>query len=65
MSFRNIIFPELARIGKALASPKRLEIIDFLCQRDFSVEELAEAVDAISEALLWDMPQTNLRIDCK
>lgn len=39
---KNIVFPELARIGKALSSPARLEILDWLCQRDFSVEELAE-----------------------
>lgn len=39
---KTIVFSELARMGKALASPTRLELLDWLCQRDFSVEELAE-----------------------
>lgn len=46
MSLKSAIFPELARIGKALASPKRLELLDFLCQREFGVEELAEVMEA-------------------
>jgi rhodanese-related sulfurtransferase len=41
---KTIVFSELARIGKALASPIRLELLDWLCQRDFSVEELTEFV---------------------
>ncbi|MEX2382184.1 MAG: metalloregulator ArsR/SmtB family transcription factor [Opitutales bacterium] len=45
MSLKSVIFPELARIGKALASSKRLELIDFLCQREFGVEELAEVME--------------------
>ncbi len=39
---KTIVFSELARIGKAMSSPTRLELLDWLCQRDFSVEELAE-----------------------
>jgi len=37
------LFEQAARIGKALASPKRLEIIDLLVQGEWSVEELANA----------------------
>lgn len=44
MSLKNAVFPELARLGKALSSPLRLEILDWLCQRDFSVEELASTI---------------------
>jgi rhodanese-related sulfurtransferase len=32
----------LSRIGKALASPKRLELLDLLCQTERTVEQLAE-----------------------
>lgn len=35
------IYEQLARLTKALASPSRLELIDLLCQRECSVEELA------------------------
>lgn len=43
--FKDRIYGEFARIGKALASPRRLEILDLLAQREWSVEELAEATD--------------------
>lgn len=39
--FKDEIYGELARIGSALASPKRLEILDLLSQRERSVENLA------------------------
>lgn len=32
------LYDQVARIGKALASPKRLELIDLLCQGEKSVE---------------------------
>lgn len=35
------LYEQVARIGKALASPKRLELIDLLCQGEKSVELLA------------------------
>jgi rhodanese-related sulfurtransferase/DNA-binding transcriptional ArsR family regulator len=35
------LFDQFARIGRALASGRRLEILDFLAQRERSVEELA------------------------
>ncbi|WP_051669379.1 ArsR/SmtB family transcription factor [Bryobacter aggregatus] len=39
--FKNSLFGEFARIGKAMASDRRLEIIDLLAQAERSVEELA------------------------
>jgi rhodanese-related sulfurtransferase len=40
--FRDDIYEQFARIGKAVSSPKRLEILDLLCQADRRVEELAK-----------------------
>ena len=40
-SFKNSLFGEFARIGKALANAHRLEILDLLAQREWSVEDLA------------------------
>jgi rhodanese-related sulfurtransferase/predicted transcriptional regulator len=40
-AFKNQLYEELARIGKALASPHRLELLDLLAQSERSVEELA------------------------
>ncbi len=37
------LYEELARIGKALASPKRLELLEVLAQGERSVETLARA----------------------
>src|SRR5713101_7529626 len=39
--FKNEVYGQLGRIGKALASPKRLELLDLICQAERSVEELA------------------------
>jgi len=36
------IFEQFARIGHAMASPKRLELLDLLCQAEKSVEILAD-----------------------
>jgi rhodanese-related sulfurtransferase len=40
--FKNRIYEELARVGKAIAAPKRLELLDLLCQGPRTVEALAE-----------------------
>jgi rhodanese-related sulfurtransferase/DNA-binding transcriptional ArsR family regulator len=40
--FKDAAYGQLARIGKALSSPKRLELLDLLCQTARSVESLAE-----------------------
>jgi rhodanese-related sulfurtransferase len=39
--FKDRLFEQFARIGKALASPKRLEILDLLAQSERAVEEIA------------------------
>lgn len=44
-SFKNAIYGQFARIGKAFSSASRLELIDLLAQGERTVEELAEATD--------------------
>lgn len=39
--FKDDVYGELARVGAALANPKRLLLLDLLAQRDWSVEDLA------------------------
>jgi len=39
--FKNEVYGQLARIGKALASPRRLELLELICQAERSVEQLA------------------------
>jgi rhodanese-related sulfurtransferase len=39
--FKDTIYEQLGRIGKALASPRRLELLDLLCQCPRTVEALA------------------------
>ena len=39
--FKDAIYEQLVRIGKALASPGRLELLDLLCQGPRTVEALA------------------------
>src|SRR5215216_7615585 len=40
--FKDHIFEQFARIGKALSHPKRLEIIDLLAQAERAVEQVAK-----------------------
>lgn len=40
--FKNGIYEHFSRIGKAVSSPKRLELLDILCQGERSVEILAK-----------------------
>ncbi|MBW2174175.1 MAG: ArsR family transcriptional regulator, partial [Deltaproteobacteria bacterium] len=40
--FKNTIYEQFSRIGKAVSSPKRLELIDLLCQGERTVEALAK-----------------------
>ncbi|MEU0313571.1 metalloregulator ArsR/SmtB family transcription factor [Nocardioides sp. NPDC006273] len=42
---KNALFTEFAAVGKALASPGRLELLDLLAQGPRSVEDLADAAD--------------------
>ena len=41
-SFKDAIYEQFARIGKAVSSPKRLELLDLLCQGPRSVEVLSK-----------------------
>jgi len=41
-TFKDTLYGQFARIGSAVSSLKRLEILDFLCQGEKSVEALAE-----------------------
>ncbi len=40
--FKDLIFEQFARIGKALSHPKRLEILDLLAQAERTVEQIAK-----------------------
>ena len=47
--FKNDVYEQLARVGKAVSAPKRLELLDLLCQGPRTVESLADQT-AISVA---------------
>jgi len=38
---KDILYEQVARIGKAASSPKRLELLELLCQGEMNVEQLA------------------------
>jgi rhodanese-related sulfurtransferase len=40
--FKDAIYEQFARIGKSVSSPKRLELLDLLCQSPRTVEALAK-----------------------
>ncbi len=42
---KNALYEQVARIGKVASSPKRLELIEILCQGEKSVEQLAAAAE--------------------
>jgi DNA-binding transcriptional ArsR family regulator len=42
---KDLLYEQVARITRALANPKRLEIVEVLCQGEKSVESLAESTD--------------------
>ncbi len=43
--YKNAVYEQFARITKAVASPKRLELLDLLCQGERTVEELAKQAE--------------------
>lgn len=47
--FKNGVYEQLSRVGKAVSAPKRLELLDLLCQGPRTVESLADQA-AISVA---------------
>jgi rhodanese-related sulfurtransferase len=40
--FKDAIYEQLSRLGKAMSAPKRLELLDLLCQGPRTVEALAQ-----------------------
>ncbi|MFV8749810.1 ArsR/SmtB family transcription factor [Nannocystaceae bacterium ST9] len=44
-AFKDRVYEQLARVGKALAAPKRLELLDLLAQGPRTVDALARQVD--------------------
>ncbi len=60
---KNHLYEQVARIGKALASPKRLELIELLCQGEKTVETLAaqsEISVKLASAHLKELRQARL-----
>ena len=43
---KNLLYEQVARIGQAVSSPKRLELVDLLAQGEKSVETLADELSA-------------------
>ena len=43
--FKDAVYDQFARVGKAVASPKRLELLDLLCQAPRTVEDLARETE--------------------
>ncbi|MFP4094706.1 MAG: ArsR/SmtB family transcription factor [Cyclobacteriaceae bacterium] len=41
-TFKNKVYEELAKVAKAMANPRRMEIMDLLAQGPFSVEQIAQ-----------------------
>lgn len=72
-AFKVNLYRQFARLGKALASPARLELLELLAQGERSVEELAREADlgvanasahlqALSRAQLVARRKTGLRV---
>lgn len=43
--FKDTLYQQFARVGKAVAAPKRMELLDILCQGPRTVEVLAQQAD--------------------
>ncbi|MEX8494556.1 ArsR/SmtB family transcription factor [Sphaerotilus sp.] len=60
---KNHLYEQVARIGRAMASPKRLELIELLCQGEKTVETLAAQADIsvkLASAHLKELRQARL-----
>jgi rhodanese-related sulfurtransferase/DNA-binding HxlR family transcriptional regulator len=60
---KDVLYAQVARIGKAVCSPKRLELIDLLAQGEKSVEQLAseaEISQKLASAHLRELRLANL-----
>lgn len=63
LDHKNALYEQFARVGKALASAKRLELLDLLAQGERSVESLAQAAGlglTTTSAHLQTLRQANL-----
>jgi rhodanese-related sulfurtransferase len=60
---KNNLYEQVARIGKAFASPKRLELVELLCQGEKTVEMLAAQAEIsvkLASAHLKELRQARL-----
>lgn len=60
---KNHLYEQVARIGKAVASPKRLELIELMCQGEKTVEVLAAQAEIsvkLASAHLKELRQARL-----
>jgi rhodanese-related sulfurtransferase len=60
---KNQLYEQVARIGKALSSPKRLELVELLCQGEKAVEVLAAQAEIsmkLASAHLKELRQARL-----
>lgn len=65
---KDMLYGQAARIGKAVSSPKRLEIIDLLCQGRKSVDTLAQEASIsvkLASAHLRALRQANLVVTAR
>lgn len=62
-SIKHLLYEQVARIGKALSSPKRLELLELLCQGEKTVELLASQAEIsmkLASAHLKELRQARL-----
>jgi len=62
-ALKNHLYEQVARLGKALSSPKRLELLDLLCQGEKAVETLAAQAELsvkLASAHLKELRQAKL-----
>jgi len=60
---KDVLYTQVARIGKAVGSPKRLELIELLCQGEKPVERLAAEAEIslkLASAHLKELRQAHL-----
>ncbi len=60
---KDILYGQVARMGKAMASPKRLELVELLCQGEKPVEQLAREASIsmkLASAHLKELRQAHL-----
>ena len=60
---KDLLYEQVARIGKVLSSPKRLELIELLCQGEKTVETLANEANIsikLASAHLRELRMANL-----